>query len=79
VLVSQDVNPRDWSAVLSEIHNHFDPHFDFVLLPKVPLDTLDFTSFKMELGSKMILDATRKQKPDRAEETPKEKGFASAN
>jgi len=53
--------PRDWSAVVSEIHNHFDPHFDFVLLPKVPLDTLDFTSFKMELGSKMIIDATKKQ------------------
>ena len=33
----------------------------FVLLPKVPLDTLDFTSFKMELGSKMIIDATKKQ------------------
>jgi 4-hydroxy-3-polyprenylbenzoate decarboxylase len=61
VLVSQDVNPRDWPAVVREIHDHFDPHFDFVLLPKVPLDTLDFTSFTMELGSKMIIDATRHQ------------------
>jgi 4-hydroxy-3-polyprenylbenzoate decarboxylase len=61
VLVSQDVNPRDWPAVVHEIRDHFDPHFDFVLLPKVPLDTLDFTSFKMELGSKMIIDATKKQ------------------
>ena len=61
VLVSQDVHPRDWPAVVREIRDHFDPHFDFVLLPKVPLDTLDFTSFKMELGSKMIIDATRKQ------------------
>ena len=78
VLVSQDVNPRDWSEVVSEIHNHFDPHFDFVLLPKVPLDTLDFTSFKMELGSKMILDATRKRKSDEAEERSKEKESASA-
>lgn len=62
VLVSQDVNPRDWPAVVREIQDHFDPHFDFVLLPKVPLDTLDFTSFKMELGSKMIIDATKKQR-----------------
>jgi 4-hydroxy-3-polyprenylbenzoate decarboxylase len=61
VLVSQDVHPRDWPAVVREIRDHFDPHFDFVLLPKVPLDTLDFTSFKMELGSKMIIDATRQQ------------------
>jgi 4-hydroxybenzoate decarboxylase subunit C len=62
VLVSEDVNPRDWSAVVREIHSHFDPHFDFMLLPKVPLDTLDFTSYKMELGSKMIIDATKKQR-----------------
>jgi 4-hydroxy-3-polyprenylbenzoate decarboxylase len=62
VLVSQDVNPRDWAAVVREIRNQFDPHFDFVLLPKVPLDTLDFTSFTMELGSKLIIDATKKQR-----------------
>jgi len=61
ILVSAGVDVRDWRAVLREIRQHFDPHFDFVLLPKVPLDTLDFTSFTMELGSKMILDATRKQ------------------
>jgi len=60
VLVSENINPRDWLSVLREIRDHFDPHYDFVLLPKVPLDTLDFTSFKMELGSKMILDATKK-------------------
>jgi 4-hydroxybenzoate decarboxylase subunit C len=62
VLVSQDVDPKDWPAVVREIRDHFDPHFDFVLLPKVPLDTLDFTSFAMELGSKMIIDATKKQR-----------------
>ncbi|MCI0708431.1 MAG: UbiD family decarboxylase [Ignavibacteriae bacterium] len=64
VLVSADVNPHDWKAVLREIRKNFVPHFDFVLLPKVPLDTLDFTSYKMELGSKMILDATRKKSRD---------------
>ena len=61
VLVSENIDPRNWSSVLKEIHGNFDPRFDFVLLPNVPLDTLDFTSFKMELGSKMIIDATRKQ------------------
>jgi 3-polyprenyl-4-hydroxybenzoate decarboxylase len=59
ILVSQSINPRNWSSVLQEIHNNFDPHYDFVLLPRVPIDTLDFTSFKMELGSKMIIDATK--------------------
>jgi 4-hydroxy-3-polyprenylbenzoate decarboxylase len=62
VLVSHHVNPRNWRAVLQEIREHFDPHYDFLLLPKVPLDTLDFTSFTMELGSKMILDATQKRR-----------------
>ena len=61
ILVSEEVDPRNWNAVLGSLRAHFDPHYDFVLLPKVPLDTLDFTSFVMELGSKMILDATSKQ------------------
>ena len=72
VLVSAGVNVRDWDAVLKEISQNFDPHFDYVLLPRVPLDTLDFTSFRMELGSKMILDATRKQRPE-SETKPKAK------
>ncbi len=67
VLVSHDVNPRDWPAVLREIRGNFDPHVDFLLLPKVPLDTLDFTSYTMELGSKMVLDATKN--PDRTGES----------
>jgi menaquinone biosynthesis decarboxylase len=63
ITVSEDVNPRDFSAVLKAVRENFDPHFDFLMLPKVPLDTLDFTSYKMNLGSKMILDATRKREP----------------
>jgi 4-hydroxy-3-polyprenylbenzoate decarboxylase len=79
ILVSAGVDVRDWNAVLGEIRQHFDPHFDFVLIPKVPLDTLDFTSFKMELGSKMILDATRKHSPrltesDGGDQRPEGKG-----
>ena len=60
VTVSSGVDPRDWDAVLGEIRDNFDPHFDFVMIPKVPLDTLDFTSYTMNLGSKMVIDATRK-------------------
>ncbi len=62
VLVSDHVNVRDWRAVLREIKMNFDPHYDFVMIPKVPLDTLDFTSYKMNLGSKMIVDATMKRR-----------------
>ncbi len=60
ITVSDGVDPRDWHAVLREVRENFDPHHDFIMIPKVPLDTLDFTSYKMNLGSKMIIDATRK-------------------
>jgi 4-hydroxybenzoate decarboxylase subunit C len=57
VLVDADVNPRDRAAVFGEIAKNFDPAEDFMLLPGVPLDTLDFTSYTMNLGSKMVIDA----------------------
>lgn len=60
VLVDAQVNVRDFHAVLQAITQNFDTHEDALLLPGVPLDTLDFTSFKMNLGSKMVIDATRK-------------------
>ncbi len=60
VLVGPGVDPRDFRAVLREVRTHFNAGNDFLLLPRVPLDTLDFTSFKMHLGSKMALDATPK-------------------
>ena len=59
ILVDADVNARDIHAVLRAIAAHFDPSKDFLLLPGVPFDTLDFTSFTLNLGSKMVLDATR--------------------
>lgn len=63
VLVDADVNPRDRRAVFEAIARHFDPAEDLVLLPGMPLDTLDFTSGVMNLGSKMILDAQSHAKP----------------
>ncbi len=58
ILVSGDVDPRDFPAVLRQIRANFDPGGDFILLPGVPLDTLDFTGPKMNLGSKVVIDAT---------------------
>ncbi len=57
ILVDEDVDPRDRAAVFRELARNFDPADDLLLLPGVPLDTLDFTSFTMNLGSKMVLDA----------------------
>ena len=57
VLVDGDVDPRDRRAVFEAIAMHFDPADDLVMLPGMPLDTLDFTSGVMNLGSKMVIDA----------------------
>jgi 4-hydroxy-3-polyprenylbenzoate decarboxylase len=65
ILVSEEVDVRKFSDVMREVRQNYDPHFDFVMIPRVPLDTLDFTSATMNLGSKMILDATRKERPSR--------------
>ncbi len=67
ITVSAGVDVRDFHAVMREVRENFDPHFDFIMIPKVPLDTLDFTSYKMNLGSKMIIDATKKQRAESAE------------
>ncbi len=60
ITVSSDVDPRDWSAVLTEIGENFYPNEDFLMIPWAPLDTLDFTSGKLNVGSKMGINAVRK-------------------
>jgi 4-hydroxy-3-polyprenylbenzoate decarboxylase len=63
VLVDEHVDPKDFAAVLREGFRHFDPREDVLLLPGTPQDTLDFTSFQMNLGSKLILDFTSSRGP----------------
>jgi 4-hydroxy-3-polyprenylbenzoate decarboxylase len=63
ILVDPDVNPRDRAAVFRAVATNFEPSEDLILIPGVPLDTLDFTSFTMNLGSKMVIDA--QTKPER--------------
>ncbi len=58
VLVGEGVNVRSFAALLREMRQYFDPARDFILLKTTPYDTLDFSSFEMNLGSKMIVDAT---------------------
>jgi 4-hydroxy-3-polyprenylbenzoate decarboxylase len=65
ITVSSDINPRDWNAVLTEIGENFDPYEDFLMIPWAPLDTLDFTSGKLNVGSKMGINAVRKKEGGR--------------
>jgi len=57
VTVGPEIDARSASAVFRAIGQWFDPEQDFTMLPGTALDTLDFTSYRMNLGSKMILDA----------------------
>ncbi|MEI8133643.1 MAG: UbiD family decarboxylase [bacterium] len=61
IVTSEKTQSRNFNAIIRAVGDNFDPHYDFMLLPNVPLDTLDFTSYTMNLGSKMILDATPKE------------------
>jgi 3-polyprenyl-4-hydroxybenzoate decarboxylase len=50
--------------LLRAIRDNFDPREDLLVLHRTSLDTLDFTGMEMNLGSKMILDATSSGKED---------------
>ncbi len=78
VLVDEGVDVSDWRAVLGAIRDHFDPAEDFLLLPGVPLDTLDFTSMRMNLGSKMVLDAMGRRGVGPGDAPPPSAGPAGA-
>ncbi len=58
ILVRENVNPRDFDALLRELWYRFEPEERMLLLPIAPLDTLDYTSYRMHVGSKLVLDAT---------------------
>jgi 4-hydroxy-3-polyprenylbenzoate decarboxylase len=58
IVVDEDVPPDDWNAVLDAFRRNWSAADDALLIPGVPQDTLDFTSFTMNLGSKLVLDCT---------------------
>ena len=58
ILVRADRDPGDFARVLRDMWHRSSPEDHMLILPVAPLDTLDFTSFKMHVGSKLIIDAT---------------------
>lgn len=58
VMVRDEVDPRDFTTVLRELWYRFEPGERMLLLPVAPLDTLDYTSFRWHVGSKLVFDAT---------------------
>ncbi|MBM3946458.1 MAG: UbiD family decarboxylase, partial [SAR202 cluster bacterium] len=64
VMVDPDVDVQDFRAVLRAMRANFRPESDFWLVSGAALDSLDFTSYRMHLGSRMVMDATTKPGPD---------------
>ncbi len=58
VVVNHETNARDFRSLLRAIGQRFRPSRDFLLLPGTSMDTLDFAGHGLNLGSKMIIDAT---------------------
>ncbi len=65
VLVGPDVDPRDPCALLRAIRAHADPREDVHILGETALDTLDFTSYRMHRGSKLVIDAVARDETRR--------------
>jgi 4-hydroxy-3-polyprenylbenzoate decarboxylase len=61
-IVDEDIDPRDAQEVLFRITSNVDPERD-MLFSKGPLDALDHASGSFSFGSKVGIDATRKNKP----------------
>jgi UbiD family decarboxylase len=59
IVVDPATSARDFRAVLRAIRSNFDPARDFLLIPGTPMDTLDFSSLRRNLGSKMVLIASK--------------------
>jgi 4-hydroxy-3-polyprenylbenzoate decarboxylase len=58
IMVGPGINPGSFTALLRELWHRFEPEERMLLLPVAPLDTLDYTSYRMHVGSKLVLDAT---------------------
>ena len=57
ITIPSFIDPRDIRKVFGYLGANFNPLNDLTLLQTTPLDTLDFTSGKMNVGSKMGLNA----------------------
>jgi 4-hydroxy-3-polyprenylbenzoate decarboxylase len=60
VVCDDDIDVRDWKAVIWAITTRVDPARDTLIAENTPIDYLDFASPVSGLGSKMGIDATNK-------------------
>jgi len=79
VIVDEDIDPHDLQEVLFRLTSNVDPRRD-MLFTEGPLDVLDHSSDRFAYGSKVGIDATRKNKAfdDFKREWPRDLVFPEA-
>lgn len=60
IVCDESVDARDWQSVSEAMLAHMQPKRDALFIEDTPIDSLDFASPVVGLGSKMGLDATQK-------------------
>ncbi len=70
IVVDQDVNVHDINEVIHAIASNVDPKRDVQIIENAVTDELDHASSTPRLGSKMIIDATRKLREELGREWP---------
>ena len=60
IVCDDDINARNWEDVIWAITTRTDPDRDTTIINNTPIDSLDFASPEIGLGSKMGIDATNK-------------------
>ncbi|KJY69562.1 4-hydroxy-3-polyprenylbenzoate decarboxylase [Vibrio nigripulchritudo] len=78
IVVDESVNTRDWNEVVHAMTTQMDPVRDTVMIENTPIDSLDFASPVVGLGSKMGLDATIKWDAERSVSSQPEEAMPEA-
>ncbi len=60
IVCDEDVDARDWHSVVQAMTTRMDPVRDTLMIEHTPIDSLDFASPVVGLGSKMGWDVTKK-------------------
>ncbi len=64
IVVDDDINVQNLKEVLWAVTSRFDPARDVVVIPDCPIDSLDHSTYRPNIGGKLGIDATRKWKEE---------------
>ncbi|BCU68457.1 hypothetical protein HS7_18940 [Sulfolobales archaeon HS-7] len=72
IIVDKDVNVHDFNHVIYALSTTVDPKRDVVIIDNITADSLDHTTERPLVGSRLGIDATRKTKEEVGHEWPEE-------